>query len=239
MFRRAAQRDRFRFDNVGRTPSPFLPGNDSPLDALGDRYLPSKRRHNYLPHYWRHLGDIRHDVTRVLEIGVQTDRSLRMWEEFFPNALIVGVDIDPACKQFERGRVQVFIGDQSDREFLLDVDREAGPFDVVIDDGSHKIEHQLATFEVLFPRLTDHGVYVVEDTGGVVGDTGLVTVSALQSLVESVMWWPPGFPPEDWPKLNSLPDAPWVARNTVGVAFYRWIVFVMRGHNPEDNPYLD
>jgi hypothetical protein len=58
-------------------------------------------------------------------------------------------------------------------------------------------------------------------------------------LVDHVMYWPKGFRPEDWPHLDQFPrDASWADKNVIGVAFYRWIVFVMRGNNPADNPYL-
>ena len=222
------------------SPYPFVASHDNPLERLGDTYQPTKRAHNYLVYYWMHLRDIRLDVRRVLEIGVQTDRSVRMWEEFFPNAIIYGMDLDPACKAFEGDRRQIFIGDQGDEDFLREVTESLDhPFDVIIDDGSHRVAHQRRTFEFLFPTMSEHGVYVMEDTGGVVGDTKLRTVSSLGTLVRDIMYWPPGVEPKDWPHVATFPaEATWSARNVVGIAFYRWIVFVMRGRNPEDNPYL-
>ena len=89
-------------------------------------------------------------------------------------------------------------GDQSDSDFCHQVIRETGgEFDIIIDDGSHRIEHQLKSFSLFFPTLTDHGIYVVEDTGGVVGDQGLVTVNALKELIDNIMYWPKDFDPVD------------------------------------------
>ena len=148
--------------------SAVIPGDL--LSQLGEKYGPTKRRHNYLPWYWRHFQDVREQVRTVVEVGVQTDRSLRMWEEFFPNAIILGVDIEPSCRQYEGGRRRILIGDQSDPVFLQKiVDEAGGVIDIVIDDGSHIVEHQLKTFDFLFPRLSTHGIYVVEDTGGEIG----------------------------------------------------------------------
>jgi len=239
---RAVHKFTFPDAPAARTPSPFVsfPPEGNVLERLGEKYAPTKRKNNYLRHYWAHCRDIRLDVRNVLEIGVQTDRSLRMWEEFFPHATIHGIDIDPKCREFEGGRRRIHIGDQGDPAFLARVVGAAGaPFDIVIDDGSHIVEHQLRTFEYLFPQLSDHGIYVLEDTGGCVGDYNLVVVNALKTLIDETMYWPAGFEPSRWPELSHLsPDAGWGARNIVGIAFYRWIVFVMRGHNPEDNPYL-
>jgi hypothetical protein len=225
---------------ASESPYSFPISNDNALEALGAKYAPTKRLHNYLPFYWMHFRDIRFEVRNVLEIGVQTDRSIRMWEEFFPNATIWGLDIDPACERFAGDRRRIVIGDQGDRACLRRVVEAAGGcFDIVIDDGSHRVEHQLATFEFLFPNLSDHGIYVVEDTGGCVGDPGLATVRSLETLVENIMYWPRGFRPSEWPALSEFPDdATWVDTRVIGVAFYRWIVFVMRGKNPGDNPYL-
>ena len=222
------------------SPFPFMVSSSNPLEELGARYVPTKRIHNYLPYYWLHFQDIRFDVKNVLEIGVQSDHSIRMWEEFFPNATIYGLDIDPNCKQFEGGRRRILIGDQGDREFLDRVIRDAdGAFDIVIDDGSHYVDDQLTTFEVVFPAMSDHGIYVIEDTGGCVGDFELATVRAMKSLVDSIMYWPRGFEASKWPHLTDFPaEAKWSDSNVVGIAFYRWIVFAMRGKNPQDNPYL-
>ncbi len=222
------------------SPYPFWVDRNNLLEELGNKYQPSKRNHNYLVYYWMHFRDIRTHVKKVLEIGVQTDRCLKMWEEFFPNATIYGVDIEPSCKAFDGGRRRMLIGNQGSREFCRElVSETGGQFDIIIDDGSHKVEHQLNTFNWLFPELNQHGIYVIEDTGGVVGDTGLETVGNLQALVNHIMHWPAGYDPGNWGYLSSFDDSTlWADRNIVGVAFYRWIAFVMRGNNPGDNPYL-
>jgi hypothetical protein len=235
---------RLRFDEAPAQPrpSPFsaVVAPDNPLSLLGEKYQPTKRLHHYLPHYWAHFRDIRHDVRRVLEIGVQSDRSLRMWEEFFPKAIIDGVDIDAACKQYEGDRRRLFIGDQGDRKFLRSVAESLDiPYDIIIDDGSHLVAHQVHTFECLFPLLSEHGVYVLEDTGAVAGDWNLSVAHALARLIDSVLYAPPGMEPGDVPSIAEFPaPATWADKHVVGIAFYRWIVFVMRGHNPGDNPFL-
>lgn len=226
----------------GSQPSPYrsLISARNPLEELGEKHEPTKRYHNYLQHYWMHFRDIRFDVRKVCEIGVQTERSLRMWEEFFPNATIYGIDIDEECRRYEGGRRKIFIGDQSDAGFIGAMLGEiGGGLDIVIDDGSHLPEHQLKSFELLFPALNSHGIYVVEDVGGAVGDFQLHTVHSLMQLIDSIMYWPPHMREVEWPSLASFDGSgSWADRNTVGIAFYRWIVFIMRGRNPEDNPYL-
>jgi len=117
--------------------------------------------HEYTPVYWDMFNEIRHSVTRVLEIGVLGGCSLRMWKEFFPNAQIVGVDIE---KRAVIGyRIWVFQGNQASRPELEAAAAHWAPYDLIIDDGSHEPSHQQNTIVSLLPYLKDGGFYVCED----------------------------------------------------------------------------
>ena len=221
-----------------RNGQPITPNNL--LEEIGLRIQPTKIGHDYLKHYWNHFRDIRFQVRNLIEIGVQEGNSLRLWEEFFPNATIHGIDIDPNCKQSESDRIRVHIGDQSNEAFIKNLldDIAASP-DIVIDDGSHIPTHQLGSFAWLYPALSAHGIYVMEDTGGCVGDEALLTVSTLQSLIKNIFYWPLDLHGSQWWKVQEFDErATWMDKNTVGIAFYRWIVFIMRGNNPGDNRFL-
>jgi hypothetical protein len=105
---------------------------------------------------------------RVLEIGVYAGSSLQLWRKYFahPDTLVVGVDIREECKRYDAPAdgIRVRVGSQADVTFLASVVAEFGPFDIVIDDGSHYTSHQITSFNALFgPGLTDDGIYVVED----------------------------------------------------------------------------
>lgn len=126
-------------------------------------------------HKWMHYFDAYQSALqlfggrpiRMLEIGVYKGGSLAMWRKVLPpGSLLVGVDISPDCRQYEDAGngVHVRIGDQSDAAFLAAVNREHGPFDFILDDGSHVVSHQIASFGALFlSALKDGGIYMVED----------------------------------------------------------------------------
>lgn len=221
---------------------------DNLLEQLGKKYQPTKRMHNYLQHYSLHFQGIRHSVRNVLEIGVDSGQSLHMWAEYFPNARIHGIDIREECRVHESERCRVHIGDASDPRYLDSLLAQVSEgFDIVIDDGSHEMRHQLVAFEYLFPRLTSHGIYVVEDTGACVGDAGQRVIQQLAGLIPHINYWPdsmpcPWPPPASEPAQNWLSHFPtsghWACRHITGISFYRWIVFVQRGLNPEDNPFF-
>jgi len=118
----------------------------------------------YFEVYERHFARFRDRAVNVLEIGVSHGGSLQMWKMYFGSqARIFGVDIVPHCKALEEDRITIHIGDQRDPAFLAKLRAEVPRLDVLIDDGGHRMEEQIATFEALFPHVADDGVYVCED----------------------------------------------------------------------------
>ena len=115
-----------------------------------------KWRH-YFDIYDRHLAEYRGQAPRVLEIGVDHGGSLQIWKQYFgQGAKIVGIDINPEC-YFQEAGLEIHIGDQANPAFL----GALGEFDIVIDDGSHRIADQQASFIYLWPKTK--GVYLIED----------------------------------------------------------------------------
>ena len=115
--------------------------------------------HNYTELYESMFAGIREQPLKILEIGVLDGASLRMWCDFFPNAEIHGMDINPDCTAFADERITIHIGDQGERR---DLERIGIDFDIVIDDGSHRVVDQIASFKFLWPNT--RLIYVVEDT---------------------------------------------------------------------------
>ena len=138
------------------------------LEALfyGHKGRIAHKWHHYFEIYERHFEPLRQQQRplRILELGVSRGGSLELWRKYFgPDARIVGIDIDPACADRVDPENTVMIGDQSDPAVLASAIERLGGIDIVIDDGSHVGRHQIASFEFLYPRLSERGVYVCED----------------------------------------------------------------------------
>lgn len=192
--------------------------------------------HRYAPHYERHLQSLRRESFDLFEIGIggveRAGASLRMWEEFFPRAQVVGLDIDDRTS-VAAGRVHAYRGDQTDPVILDRIFADFGDIRVVVDDGSHRPEHILKTFALLFPRLPDGGVYVIEDVqtsywpawgGSADLDADGTTMALAKRLLDGLNWeeWcPPGYEPG----YNDL----WVR----GVHAYHNLLFIEKGSNRE------
>lgn len=170
--------------------------------------------------------EITFEPKAILEIGVQTGDSLRMWMERFPNAKVVGIDIEETCGKPEGATV--VIGDGHDPDLLAKVWGQYGPFDLVIDDGSHQVAHQIRTFEALLPRIGRGGMYVCEDLHTSYWpqfvhngeptfiDRAKASLDELHAYARNSdrHHQKPYFPLEDAPKFSSLAVYP-------GIAFFR------------------
>jgi len=157
------------------------------LEALAVKFDTDKQagQNNYLPlylEYFERQGLTREGVSSVLEIGTNKGSSLRMWAEFFPNALVHGLDI---TREYEipdildHDRIKTAIVDQRDKEAIKEAmlydfgftapwhdiatPREDRQFDIIIDDGSHEQADQQISWGYLFFWLKPGGLYVIED----------------------------------------------------------------------------
>ena len=118
---------------------------------------------NYFTIYELYFEKFRGQSPEILEIGIQHGGSLKMWKEYFINPIIHGIDINPDCKNLEEENIKINIGSQNDKNFLKEFAQKTNKLDIIIDDGGHTMEQQLNSFEILFPKLKEEGIYVVED----------------------------------------------------------------------------
>lgn len=138
------------------------------LSQLAEKYKTDKGlwHHGYTPIYHSYFERLRDKPISLLEIGIggyefpdKGGESLRMWRDYFTAASITGFDVYK--KTMPIAGVSILQGSQIDAVFLQSLPY---PFDIIIDDGSHRNDHVITTFNELFPKLNNGGIYVVEDT---------------------------------------------------------------------------
>ena len=198
--------------------------------------------HFYTHHYTTHLKNFKYKKINLLEIGVggnedpnRGGHSLRMWKKYFPFGNIYSLDIYDKS-QLQENRIKIFKGSQIDIEFLNEIIKEIGELDIIIDDGSHINEHVIGSFNILFPKLKDGGIYVIEDTqtsywdwqdfGGDSKDLNnpKTTMNYFKSLTDSLN-------NEEFIIKNY--EKSYFDKKIISMHFYHNLIFIYKGDNDE------
>jgi hypothetical protein len=133
-------------------------------DSLDSQQRVAHKWTHYFSAYEAHFARFINRPAILFEIGVGQGGSGQMWKRYLgPHALIVGLDINPHCKQYEEDHFHIRIGSQSDPVFLQSILDEFGAPNIVLDDGSHQQTDIIAGFRFLYPRMVADGVYFIED----------------------------------------------------------------------------
>lgn len=145
--------------------------------------------HDYMHMYARQFAPFKRLPIRFLEIGLWEGASAKLWEEYFPYAELHFLDISLGNVKYQSNRSRYHIGNQEDpADLQLFLQAVPGLFDIIVDDGGHTAGQQLTSFQILFPRLSSGGIYVIEDlhtsywSGGGPGST----IHFLKALVDEV-----------------------------------------------------
>ena len=113
--------------------------------------------HRYIPTYSELFAKWQHEPISILEVGCYKNGSLKLWEEFFTQATIIGVDIQTYEGSVELNRATVIIED------FYSSNRELPDFDLMIEDGPHDVNSQLAFVRKMYPKLKEGGLMIIED----------------------------------------------------------------------------
>jgi hypothetical protein len=166
--------------------------------------------HNYTEIYQKYFEPLRKHPIKFLEIGIDKGASVLMWDIYFEHqdSQLFFIDINPNavqnCNDFVANkiltsRVRNYVADQSNKEQLVNlIELTGGDFDIIIDDGGHRIEQQVTSFIALFPFVKKGGFYIIEDlltsfwpsSGGAMIDNNKVaphtTIRFLTNLVDDI-----------------------------------------------------
>jgi hypothetical protein len=134
------------------------------------RYGDGPPAHSYAPGYYVDVFADRYAPINILEIGIYNGESLRIWDDWFVNGNIYGLDID--CTSLDRARdrnlsnrVQLFCGDAYSQE-VVDTFQD-NFFDFVIEDGSHVPQQQRDAANLWLPKIKSGGRLIIEDIAGI------------------------------------------------------------------------
>ena len=145
------------------------------VDLVDNTRTDKNTIHSYLHLYEKLFGSKKETARNVLEIGVcnntceQHGGSIQLWEKYFTNATIHGLDNMHINKIWEglqnKDNIILYTSiDAYDETFCKTQFWDKNiKFDVIIDDGSHKLENMKQFIQLYSPLLTDNGILIIED----------------------------------------------------------------------------
>ena len=139
--------------------------------------------HTYINEYEKLLDGYRENST-VLEIGICQGESLKMWDEYFINSEVYGIDI---TDQYIKGLIKenkynIIIGNACSEEIIKQLNHLT--FDIIIDDGSHLIDDQINSFNILKHKMKPNGIYIIEDVNNI--DITTDRLSELHDIIKII-----------------------------------------------------
>lgn len=134
-------------------------------EIFNDLTLPCIKWSHYFDIYERHFNKFVGKKPVIVEVGIYQGGSAEMWQKYFgSDATIVGIDINPGVSQYATDGCIQILGDQGDPKFWEEFLKQYPQIDIFIDDGSHRVDHQITTLQSVWNNINLGGVYLCEDT---------------------------------------------------------------------------
>jgi hypothetical protein len=135
------------------------------IDAWQSSPEPSIKTTSYFPIYASLFRHLRNKKCTFMEVGVLEGGSLFMWKKWLGSeARIIGVDLNPDAKKWEKFGFEIFIGDQASPDFWNVVFSKVGHFDAFLDDGGHQSFQQVISAQQAIQHSKGDCIVAVEDT---------------------------------------------------------------------------
>jgi cephalosporin hydroxylase len=140
------------------------------LEKLADHSRTDKNTvHSYLHLYQKLLITKKETAKNVLEVGICYGGSIKMWNDFFTNAYVFGLDIistDSVWSEIKnKDKIVLYTStDAYDKDFVINTFLNKNiKFDFMLDDGPHTLESMIQFIKLYSQLMTDDGILIIED----------------------------------------------------------------------------
>jgi len=139
-------------------------------DIVDNTITDKNTLHSYLDTYTMLFSSKKETAKNVLEIGIQRGGSIKLWRDYFTNAIVYGIDVEklepqvPSCLQTDSSVVLYTEVDAYNTIWVKEKFIDTGlKFDILIDDGPHSYISMVRFIELYLPILEQNGILVIED----------------------------------------------------------------------------
>jgi hypothetical protein len=140
------------------------------LEQISDNSRTDKNTvHSYLPLYQELLISKKETAKNVLEVGIDRGGSIKMWSDYFVNANVYALDIQPlenvwdGIKNKERIILHTSTDAYNNDFFIAHFLNKNIKCDFMLDDGPHTLESMKQFIKLYSQIMTDDGILIIED----------------------------------------------------------------------------
>ena len=140
------------------------------LEELVDNTRTDKNTvHSYLPLYQKLLISKMETAKNVLEVGIWNGGSIKLWNDFFKNANVYGLDIINSDNIWEciKNKENIILYTSTDAYdsnfFITNFLNKNIKCDFMLDDGPHTLESMIKFIQLYSQIMTDDGILIIED----------------------------------------------------------------------------
>lgn len=140
------------------------------LEQLADNSRTDKNTlHSYLPLYQQLLISKKDTAKNVLEVGIWHGGSIKLWNDFFTNATVYGLDIININDVWSeiKNKEKIILHTSSDAYnndfFITHFLNKNIKCDFMLDDGPHSLESMKQFIKLYSQIMTDDGILIIED----------------------------------------------------------------------------
>lgn len=125
--------------------------------------------HSYLGLYDNLLSNKRETAKNVLEIGIFKGGSIKLWNDYFTNAVIHGLDIIHInevwgdIKNNEKIKLYTSVDAYDETFFKNNFLHKNIKCDFMLDDGPHTLDSMKQFIQLYSQIMTDDGILIIED----------------------------------------------------------------------------
>lgn len=136
-------------------------------DLVDNSRTDKNTTHSYLELYELLLRSRKNTATNVLEIGICSGGSIKLWHDYFPKATIYGLDIisenDVWDELKNKERIKLYTSTDAYNINFFNSVLAKKKFDFMLDDGPHTLESMISYITMYSKLLTDDGILILED----------------------------------------------------------------------------
>jgi cephalosporin hydroxylase len=137
------------------------------VDLIDNTRTDKNTIHSYIDIYENLFQRKKETAKNVLEVGILMGGSIKLWDDYFTNAQVYGIDITPYDEVWNeiknKDSITLHTSTDAYKKEFVESTLASKKFDILIDDGPHTLESMKSFLRFYSPLLAEDGILIIED----------------------------------------------------------------------------